>query len=450
MLTDAQRARTGQSSEQMPDTLHTLSSHAADTETGMAVGPREHSKAPTPSHPAVTALCFYYYPQAGGGADRLMQRVAELLAGAGWPMTVLTQAIPGVPNREAVNGVWVRRLPILSLPGLRFFSYMASAFWQQLFQARKGRGVPSASRPAGVGQVLHLNQMYLHVPLAIWLRRLRGLRVVVRVACGGPHGELARLRGLPLGLGRWVLRAARAADAIISLTDQITDELCLAGFRRERIWQIANGVDAGRFALADAQQRADLRQQLEWSPDQPVVLFAGRLEAQKGADVLLRAWKTVQARQPQALLVLAGDGSQRASLEALSQELSIAASVRFLGQRDTMLPLYQAADLFVLPSWSEGMSNALLEAMACGLAPVATAIPGNTDVVTDESDGLLATPGDAAHLATALARLLEDTALRARLAAAARQTILARFALEQTARQYAELYQHLTQRAEKK
>src|SRR5579885_3039125 len=221
MLTDAQRARTGQNSEQMPDTLHTLSGHAADTETGMASGPREHSKAPTPSHPAVTMLCFYYYPQAGGGADRLMQRVAELLAGAGWPMTVLTQAIPGVPNREAVNGVWVRRLPILSLPGLRFFSYMASAFWQQLFQARKGRGVPSASRPAGVGQVLHLNQMYLHVPLAIWLSRLRGLRVVVRVACGGPHGELARLRGLPLGLGRSVLRAARRADAVISLTNQI-------------------------------------------------------------------------------------------------------------------------------------------------------------------------------------------------------------------------------------
>src|SRR5579885_2927841 len=428
MLTDAQRARTGQSSEQMPDTLHTLSSHAADTETGMAVGPREHSKAPTPSHPAVTALCFYYYPQAGGGADRLMQRVAELLAGAGWPMTVLTQAIGGVPNREVVNGVDVRRLPILSLPGLRFFSYMASAFWQQLFQARVKRGgAAPVSRPAGVGQVLHLNQMYLHVPLAIWLRRLRGPRVVVRVACGGPHGELARLRGLPLGLGRWVLRAARRADAVIRLTNQITEELCLAGFARERIWQIANGVDAGRFAPADTDQRADLRQQLEWPPDQPVVLFAGRLEAQKGADVLLRA-----------------------SLEALSQELSIAASVRFLGQRDTMLPLYQAADLFVLPSWSEGMSNALLEAMACGLAPVATAIPGNTDVVTDESDGLLATPGDAAHLATALARLLEDTALRARLAAAARQTILARFALEQTARQYAELYQHLTQRAEKK
>jgi glycosyltransferase involved in cell wall biosynthesis len=447
MLKDAQQARAGQNSGQTPEAPGSRA--LANTE--MAPGHRDSSGVPTPSHPAVTMLCFYYYPQAGGGADRLMQRVAERLAGAGWPMTVLTQAIPGVPNREAVNGVQVRRLPILSLPGLRFFSYMASAFWQQLFQARLKRGgAAPVSRPAGVGQVLHLNQMYLHVLLAIWLRRLRGPRVVVRVACGGPHGELARLRGLPLGLGRWVLRAARRADAVISLTNQITEELCLAGFRRERIWQIANGVDAGRFAPADTDQRVDLRQQLEWPPDQPVVLFAGRLEAQKGADVLLRAWKTVQARQPQALLVLAGDGSQRAALEALSQELGIAASVRFLGQRDTMLPLYQAADLFVLPSWSEGMSNALLEAMACGLAPVATAIPGNTDVVTDESDGLLVTPGDAAHLATALARLLEDTALRARLAAAARQTILARFALEQTARQYAELYQYLTQRAEKK
>lgn len=386
--------------------------------------------------PAITVLCFYYYPQAGGGADRLMQRVAELLASAGWRMTVLTQTIRGLPRQEMVNGVLVRRTTTLRAPGMRFFSYMASAFSSELFRR-------------DVGRVIHLNQMYLHVPPALWLRRLRGVRVVVRVACGGPHGELARLRGLPLGLGRWVLRAARQADVIISLTDQITQELCAAGFQRERIDQIANGVDSARFAPALPDQRAKLRRQLELPPDRSVAFFAGRLESQKAVDVLLRAWKRVQSRQPEALLVLAGDGSLRAELEALSRSLEIQDAVRFLGQSDQVLALYQAADLFVLPSWSEGMSNALLEAMACGLAPVATAIPGNTDVLTHERDGLLVAPGDEAALASSLERLLAEDDLRASLATAARQTVLDRFTLEQTAQHYAHLYQHLAQGAKR-
>ncbi len=380
--------------------------------------------------PAVTMLCFYYYPRAGGGADRLMQRVAELLAGSGWRMAVLTQTVPGTPREELVNGVRVRRLFLLPLPGLRFFSYMLAAFWHQLTRR-------------DAGQVLHLNQLYLHVPVALWLRRLRGLRVVVRVACGGPHGEIARLNRLPLGIGRWVLRAARRADAIISLTDQITEELLGAGFARERIVLVPNGVDAARFAPISPQQRAALRKQLDLPLERPIVFFAGRFEAQKAVDVLLGAWQQVQTQHPEALLLLAGDGSLRGALEQLGRDLGITETVRFLGYTDQMLAYYQASDVFVLPSWSEGMSNALLEAMACGLAPVATAIPGNTDVVTHERDGLLVKAGDRHALAEALTRLLSDAELRQQIAAGARQTITGRFALEQTAAAYARLYQQL-------
>jgi glycosyltransferase involved in cell wall biosynthesis len=377
-------------------------------------------------------LCFYYYPRAGGGADRLMQRVAELLAGRGWRMLVLTQTVPGTARDEMVNGVRVRRLFLLPLPGLRFFSYMLAAFWRQLTRR-------------DAGQVLHLNQLYLHVPVALWLRRLRGLRVVVRVACGGPHGEIARLHSLPFGIGRWVLWAARRADAIISLTDQITEELLGAGFSRERIVLVPNGVDAARFAPVSPEQRAALRKQLNLPMERPVVFFAGRFEAQKAVDVLLRAWQQVQAQHPEVLLALAGDGSLRGALEQLSHDLHISETVRFLGYTDQMLAYYQAADLFVLPSWSEGMSNALLEAMACGLAPVATAIPGNTDVVTSGQDGLLVQAGDEHALAKAITRLLANAGERQQIAAAARQTIISRFALEQTAEAYARLYQRLGQ-----
>jgi glycosyltransferase involved in cell wall biosynthesis len=385
--------------------------------------------------PTVTVFCYYYYPYGGGGADRVMQRLAERLARQGWQLSVVTKSLKGSPRREAVNGVQVYRTRELPLPGLRFVSYMLAAFGHQLVQR-------------DVGAVLHLNQLYLHMPLAIWLRRLRGSRVVVTLQCGGEYGDIARARRLPLGLGRWVLRAARRADVCISISDQVTEELLEAGFARERIVQIPNAVDATRFAPVSPDQRVALRKQFDLLLDRPVVLFAARLEPQKAVDVLLRAWKTVHDHQPHALLALAGDGSLRGQLEALSQDLQLGESVRFLGWTEQVIGLYQSSDVYVLPSLSEGMPLALLEAMACGLMPVATAIPGTTDVVTHEREGLLVTPGNEAELAAALERAISDEPLRASLAAAARQRILDHFTIEQAVRQYAAVYQRVAASAQ--
>jgi glycosyltransferase involved in cell wall biosynthesis len=384
------------------------------------------------SAPAVTMLCWHYYPLPGGGADRVMQQVAEFLVRRGWRVSVLTRTFPRIslPRREVVNGVEVYRVRTLAIPRLRFVSYLSAAFLRQLFRRSPG-------------QVLHVNQFYLHVPMAIWLGRLRGMRVVVGAHGSGVAGDMQRLGRLPLGLGGWILRAGRQADAIISLTSQMTRELLAAGLAPERVVQISNGVDCARFAPAAPERRAELRAQLGLPPDRPIVLFAGRFSSEKAIDVLLRAWQRLRERCPDALLVLAGTGRLLAEMQALSHELGLDEAARFLGWTDQTLPLYQAADLFVLTSWSEGMSIALLEAMACGLPPVATAIPGNTDLVTPEENGLLFAPGDEAGLAEALERGLSDVALRARLAEAARETITSRFSVELMTQRYARLYQQV-------
>lgn len=382
------------------------------------------------SAPAVTMFCWCYYPFPGGGADRVMQQVAEFLVRGGWRVSVLTKTFKNIPKRERVNGVDVQRVFTLEVPNIRFFSYLTSAFVRQLFRRSPG-------------QVLHVNQFYLHVPLAIWLGRLRGMRVVVGVHGSGVAGDMQRLGRLPLGLGRWILRAGRRADAIISLTEQMTRELVAAGINPERVVQIPNGVDCERFAPVSPERRLALRAELNLPLDRPLVLFAGRFSPEKAIDVLLRAWKKLHARCPEALLALAGTGPLQAEMQALSHELGLDDAVRFLGWTDQMLPLYQAADLFALTSWSEGMSIALLEAMACGLPPVATEIPGNTDLVTQEQNGLLFTPGDEDGLAAALERGLQDAALRERLASAARETITSRFSVEQMNRRYRQLYQQV-------
>jgi glycosyltransferase involved in cell wall biosynthesis len=156
-----------------------------------------------------------------------------------------------------------------------------------------------------------------------------------------------------------------------------------------------------------------------WSASQPgverrdpIVLSVGRLHPVKGHDVLLRAFARLRARVPKAQLVLAGGGGYRADLERLAHGLGLASAVTFAGQIDAgaVRDLMGGARVFVLPSRSEGLPLALLEAMAAGVPVVATRVGGVPDVATPDTAGLVP-PEDPAALAAALEEVLMDSAL---------------------------------------
>jgi len=129
------------------------------------------------------------------------------------------------------------------------------------------------------------------------------------------------------------------------------------------------------------------------------------------------------AELPGADFVLAGEGPERAGLEALATELGIAERVHFLGYRDDIPQLLAACDVFALPSLYEGSSLAVLEAMAAGRPVVSSAIGGTDELIDDGVDGLLVAPGDTAGLAGALRRLLDDAELRKSFAERARRRV---------------------------
>jgi glycosyltransferase involved in cell wall biosynthesis len=405
--------------------------HAADLTELAAVG------AHTDAAPAVTMFCWLYYPSPGGGADRVMQQVAEFLVRSGWKVSVFTKTLKNLPKQEVIQGVTVRRVFTLEVPLVRYFSFMLSAVTRQAFRREPG-------------QVLHANQFHLQVPLSLLVARLRRMCLVIGVHGSGVVGDVQRLGRMPLGVGRLVLRAGRGADAVISLTEHMSSELREAGIAADRIVLIPNGVDCQRFAPVSAERRAELRRQLGWPLERPIVLFAARLAYQKAVDILLHSWKQVHERNPQALLVLAGTGALREEMEALCHALGLDDAVRFMGWVETTQPLYQAADVYVLASRSEGLSMALLEAMACGLPPVVSNIPGNADVVVEEQNGLLVQPEDEAGLAAALERVLRDAALRARLATAARESIARQYSADLMNQRYARLYQQVWQQRHQK
>jgi colanic acid/amylovoran biosynthesis glycosyltransferase len=171
--------------------------------------------------------------------------------------------------------------------------------------------------------------------------------------------------------------------------------------------------------------------------DAPMVLYVGRLVPEKGQVVLLRALALLRERGRPVRATLVGEGPRRVALEELAAELGVAAHTRFtgaLGQRE-IRALYEAASLFCLPSFAEGIPCVLMEAMAMELPVVSTFIAGIPELVDDGHNGLLVAPGRADQLARVLEWLLADPELRRRLGASARQKIVEEFDGERSAEQ---------------
>jgi len=162
-------------------------------------------------------------------------------------------------------------------------------------------------------------------------------------------------------------------------------------------------------------------------------------------DVLIRAWPEVVKQAAAVRLLILADGPERHALVTLTQQLGVAEQILFAGEvpHSEVASYLAASEVFVLPSRHEGMSCALLEAMAAGRACLASDIRANREVIQPGVNGLLFKTENASDLAARLAELLEDEALRARLGEAALRTVVERYSIEVVARQYLRLYEAL-------
>jgi glycosyltransferase involved in cell wall biosynthesis len=239
---------------------------------------------------------------------------------------------------------------------------------------------------------------------------------------------------------RWLLR--HACSAVVAVSSSTRDALLALGSGAESITLIRNGVDASRFSPGRSEE---LRAELLLQADELLVGAVGNIRAPKSYEVLLKAAALVLAQIPQCHFVIVGEGDEAAMqpLLRLRASLGIDERCHFLGFRRCTPALFRNFDVFVSSSRSEGLSLAFLEAMATGLPVVATRSGGPEEVIEPGQSGILVPIEDPAALAAGLQRTLEDTALRARLGAAARQTVVSSFSLESVLAQYAALYDKL-------
>jgi glycosyltransferase involved in cell wall biosynthesis len=293
---------------------------------------------------------------------------------------------------------------------------------------------------ADVVHVQHPLERTYYVRLLAQLERRRWPLVVTAHSFFGEHADAV--------IHNFMAPNLRAADRVIAVSPHIAEQAAALGVDPGRIRVIRSGIDVERYQPAS---RPVARAALGLGTELPLILFVGNLEPRKQVDVLLRALAQVRAQVPNAALVVigsgesAGVGDQTVPLLNLTRELGLDAAVRWVGRVDDteLMRWYAAADVFALPSSSEAQGIVALEAMACGLPVVVSAVGGLIGTVEDGQTGYLVPPGAVEPLAQRLVELLCDPQRREAIGHAARAFVTREFswqrAVEATTAVYREM-----------
>jgi glycosyltransferase involved in cell wall biosynthesis len=342
-----------------------------------------------------------YPPPHGGGMELQVRTLAKGLRQRGHRVTVMAPCVARGPQRriDRLDGVPVCRLPYPRLPLVGGVWLM---FRQALFLWSKGRRydawhVHSPRRLAAVAALLGSG--------------MERPRVVIKVS-SAEQVETGNLAMRPTLLARVTFHCLRKADAWQAISRRIANALADRGIPAARIAAIPNAVDIRRF-----------HPERHVASARPRFLFIGRLVPEKNLFALLDAFAALVRSHPEAQLRIVGDGRLETALKNHACGLGIQGSVDFAGHRDDIEALIADADVGVLPSTVEGLSNTLLECMAGGLPMIASRVSGSEDLVTP-ANGWLFEPADVAGLVACLteAATLPSTQRR-EMGARARATI---------------------------
>lgn len=362
-------------------------------------------------------LSTYEYPPVGGGMGKAARAMARALMRRGYDVTVLTARF-GDQERDARDPGEPR---VLRLPVLRRHRNRASALEVLSFAASGVLLLPWWARRCRPDATV----CFLTIPSGIVAEAHRLI--------GGPRW-VALLRGQDVpgfpDTPRWMHTVAwpltwylwRRAARVVANSQGLAD-LAHRSAPRLPIRIVPNGIDVERYRPRARPRKGG-----------PVrVLFAGRLVRFKGLRNLVAAWEHVSARATDPVeLWIAGYGPERPVLEALVDRAGLT-TVRFLGPlaEERLIRALQAADVFVNPSEGEGMPNAVLEAMACGLPVVLSDIGPHREMLLDGRGGVLCDAASPHDMARALAPLVADAGLRRRLGAEAREVVRDHFSWDQ-------------------
>jgi len=368
----------------------------------------------------ITSLFHPYY----GGAEKQLEKLAEVLLSHGVECYIITRRSNGLKSFAILNNVPIYRVFAARKSSglLSTLTFIMSSCLFFIFHPNITRRV----------QILQADSDSPGL-VAVIVRSLFKKKVIIRMR--GKRQLEAIKSSFFMKIVFKVI--SRFSDAIVIQYNQVND-LRLLGVDDSKIYIIPNGVDTEYFKRSDFKIREQFREKLNLK-NHIVGLYVGRIDPIKGLDLLLEALPSVVKLYPQFKLIIVGSGPYKDNLETLAKILQIDEHVIFVGGTSDVKKYYNIADIFILPSKSEGISNALLEAMSMELAVIATAVGGIPEVIKDLDNGCLTYPSSSA-IVEKLELLLANKNLRDRLGNAARKSIIATFSIEKVAKKYIELY----------
>jgi len=251
--------------------------------------------------------------------------------------------------------------------------------------------------------------------LGLLLRKFHSMKLVSTVHGWGVKSKKTMLYH---AVDRFSLKSY---DRVICVSDKLLAECLSAGIPIGNLCEIDNAIDLSSYGSLP--EKRDAKTQMGIDSEKLVVVAVGRLSKEKGFDILIQSFADLLQTGLEATLLIAGAGPERDSLQAQIGNLGCENAIRLVGHVSDPRRVYAAADVFALSSTSEGLPNSLLEAMACGVPVVATAVGAVPNVIIDELNGLLIQPGDAAALTLSLSRLILNEALRNQILSAGLRTI---------------------------
>ncbi len=357
-----------------------------------------------------------------GGAEVRTERLASGLIACGVDVAVLTRRYPNTARRENIAGIDVHRLGYPSHSKLGALTYAMHSFW---LLATRLRGY----------SIVHAQSQDTPLLIGLLARLVLGRTLLITV-----RSDPVRVWKAMDPVRKWLF--PRYVDVVVSLSPTMGEQLLSGGVPPEKVICVPSGVDEDWFRPPTAAERTQARAELGLEDGVLGYVYVGRLEPVKGPDLLVDAWRQ-QTSDARRRLLIVGGGSLEDSLKATVEEAGLR-DVTFVGPTDDVLKYLQAADVFVLPSIWEGISNALLEAMAVGIPAIASDVPGNQALVKHGATGMLFKVGDRDSLSLAL-RAMEDPELRKSCGDAARRFVVNNYSLRASIARHRDLYRRIEQ-----
>jgi glycosyltransferase involved in cell wall biosynthesis len=387
-------------------------------------------------------------PMPAGGAEMQALQLARELSNLGHSVFFITPGDNGIAGKTKLDGIIIYRLHSIFNKIFKTVSNLGKKKHKQLTQIEYEDSTEITNTIISNVRwptIVYYNIFFLHSLLLLWTKRksfdilhahtmewsaivatrlgkILGKEVVIKDSTMNGFKSLARFPN-----GKNFQKIIIKHSYFVAMTRMIEENLKTENVPEAKIFRIPNGV-----SIIEGEEK---------SSDGKTVLFVGNLYQQpaKGIDILLKAWALVNKKAPEARLNIVGKGDLDAYLK-FARSLSINSSVSFHGKQTDLQKYYRSAQIFVLPSRREGMSNALLEAMMYGLPCVATDISGNQDLIQHNKNGILVPPANVKALAEGIYFLLANSEQAIEMGVAAQHTIKSYYSMQAITEKYICLY----------